>query len=297
MGATSVWTSAEMRGPVVPQAQGLASLAVGALLDEARLTPKPGLVDARGPGAHHDLSLALLERSAKALEPYFAAMARAAAGNAPSVFLRETLGMLGRRAESAMLVETGGVNTHRGAIWAMGLLVAAAASAVDCVEGVCGRAAEMAALPDRYAPQSASHGREALRRFGAGGARSEAVAGFPHVRERGLPALRVARSEGKAERHARLDALLAIMCTLEDTCLLYRGGRKALEAAQEGARRALACGGSSTAEGAGELARLDAELLARWASPGGAADLLAATLFVDALFPQERMRVAEVSCA
>jgi len=106
----------------------LSALAVDALLDEARLAPKPGLVDSRGNGAHSDLNLDLMCRSANALTPAFASMAAAGiAVKAPTAALRERLGQLGRDAEATMMATTGGVNTHRGAIWAMGLLVAAAA--------------------------------------------------------------------------------------------------------------------------------------------------------------------------
>jgi triphosphoribosyl-dephospho-CoA synthase len=79
--------------------------------------------------------------------------------------------------------------------------------------------------------------------------------------------------------------LLAIMATLEDTCLLHRGGPKALEAAQRGAAHVLALGGCSTVEGSEALQGLHEALMALWASPGGAADMLAACLFVDGLTP------------
>ncbi|MGO4332204.1 triphosphoribosyl-dephospho-CoA synthase, partial [Cupriavidus sp. M-11] len=110
-----------------PAAVRLADLAVAALIDEAALSPKPGLVDSRGNGAHDDLSLALMCRSARALHPAFAAMAAAGLQAAqPGVALREQLGALGREAEAAMMRATGGVNTHRGAIWSLGLLLGAA---------------------------------------------------------------------------------------------------------------------------------------------------------------------------
>ena len=110
------------------QASTLGQAVVECLIDEARLSPKPGLVDRRGSGAHDDLSLALMARSARSLEPAFTAMARAGRRvNAPTVALRETLARIGREAEATMMAATGGVNTHRGAIWALGLLVAAAA--------------------------------------------------------------------------------------------------------------------------------------------------------------------------
>jgi triphosphoribosyl-dephospho-CoA synthase len=108
-------------------ARTLADCAVRALIEEALLTPKPALVDQRGPGAHHDLDLGRLLRSARALHAPFRAMALVAHGRLPDAELRETLGAIGRRAEQRMLAATGGSNAHRGAIWVLGLLTAALA--------------------------------------------------------------------------------------------------------------------------------------------------------------------------
>ncbi len=119
----------ERRGADAPaaraRAQALADAAVRALRDEARLSPKPALVDARGSGAHADLDLARMLRSAEALRLPFADMARAAAGARPSPDLRARLAAIGRVAEQRMMMATDGSNAHRGAIWALGLLVAA----------------------------------------------------------------------------------------------------------------------------------------------------------------------------
>src|ERR1700678_2502671 len=105
----------------------LAGLAQQALIAEAELTPKPGLVDRRGSGVHSDLSLAILRHSAFAIEPYFCAMASIPSGTAPSQPLREWLALVGREAEHAMFKATGGSNSHKGAIWTLGLLLSAAA--------------------------------------------------------------------------------------------------------------------------------------------------------------------------
>ena len=109
-------------------AERLADLAVDALIDEADLSPKPALVDRRGNGAHTDLHLGLMHASALALWPAFKEMAQIAIEiGEVGLPLREAIGLIGREGEQAMLATTNGVNTHRGAIWALGLLVAAVA--------------------------------------------------------------------------------------------------------------------------------------------------------------------------
>src|SRR5271166_910818 len=263
----------------------LSTTAVAALIEEAELTPKPALVDRRGNGAHHDLDLERLRLSAGALRDGFAAIARAASGAEPSLRLREQLGRIGREMERRMLAATNGSNAHRGAIWTLGLLVAAAAQrrSESRPASIAATAAALARLPDRFAPRPLSNGERARLRFGATGARGEAQAGFPHAILVGLPTLRAARGRGVLEDCARLDALMAIMASLNDTCLLHRGGRAALQAAKAGAWAVLAEGGTASPAGLQRLHRLHDELMRLWASPGGSADLLSVTLFLDLL--------------
>ena len=176
----------------------LSTSAVAALIEEAELTPKPALVDRRGNGAHHDLDLERLRLSAGALRDGFAAIARAASGEEPSLRLRERLGRIGREMERRMLAATDGSNAHRGAIWALGLLVAAAAQrrSESHPASIAATAAALARLPDRFAPRPLSNGERARLRFGATGARGEAQAGFPHAILIGLPTLRACAAEG-----------------------------------------------------------------------------------------------------
>ncbi|URM29359.1 triphosphoribosyl-dephospho-CoA synthase [Pseudomonas frederiksbergensis] len=265
-------------------AERLADLAVDALIDEADLSPKPALVDRRGNGAHTDLHLGLMHASALSLWPAFKAMADAAIEfDEVGLPLREALGRIGRDGEQTMLATTNGVNTHRGAIWALGLLVAAAA--LECTNtkasAVTLRAARLALLDDRYAPRPLSHGAQVAQRYGARGAREEAQLGFPAVIQRALPQLKLSRAAGHGEQNARLDALLAIMTTLSDTCVLYRAGELGLQTMQVGAQAVLDAGGSTSLAGRRRLHELDQQLIALNASPGGAADLLAACLFID----------------
>ena len=265
------------------RAEHLANLAVRALIAEIELTPKPGLVDARGSGAHTDLSPALMRRSARSLRNTFERIGLVSFHQVPSLTLREKLGVIGRSAERSMLLTTGGINTHRGAIWALGLLISAAAMGSNSPKVVANRAARLARISERNARLQESNGLKVVRRFNVPGARGEALAGFPHVIYSALPTLYRSRSQGASEADARLNALLAIMINLEDTCLLHRGGATSLRAAQSGAMAVLAAGGTQTLRGWGLLHRLDLDLAALNASPGGSADLLAATLFLDSL--------------
>ena len=263
----------------------LAARATQALLDEARLSPKPGLVDRRGNGSHTDMNLAMLEASALCLEPTFLEMALAGWGKVPDIALRRQIGAIGREGEKTMMVTTGGVNTHRGAIWSLGLLVTACAmhEGQSGIVQTVSSAARLASLPDTACPPVFSKGRYASHRYKVPGAREEAQQGFPHVMKLALPQLAKSRRQGVGEDAARIDALLAIMTSLPDTCVLSRGGIKALTDMRSGARAILVQGGIGSHEGRKTYDILEAGMMKANVSPGGAADLLAAALFLDGM--------------
>ena len=236
---------------------------VEALEAEVALTPKPGLVDRRNNGAHRDMDRELFHRSARALGPYFRHAAELGMERADCM---AALQSAGRAAEGAMLEASGGVNTHRGAVYACGILTAALGSAL--VRG--GDLFETAASLARAGtpPSGDSHGGAALRRYGAAGARGEALAGFPHVRR----AAAVLAAEGP---HA---ALLQLLAEVEDTNLLHRGGPEGLRFVREQAADILS---GPAADRAPRLEALDDACIARNLSPGGSADLLAAAMLLE----------------
>ncbi|MEV7344835.1 triphosphoribosyl-dephospho-CoA synthase [Streptomyces sp. NPDC093544] len=260
----------------------LARAAVDALTWQLELTPKPGLPDPRDLDARVTRQdHRALRWSAKALAPGLAAMAAAARrSGGPTPELRAELGAIGRSTEHSVALAGGG---HRGATWALGFLVAAAALEPRATgSDVTAAAKRIAAHQDRRAPRRPSRGSSVSAKYGAPGARGEARAGFPHVR-RALDALAAARAAGASESNARLDALLTVISTLQDTELLHTAGPQGLRHVQAGARGVLEAGGTSTEAGREALSALDDDLHARAWSPRGSGGLLAGALFVDSL--------------
>lgn len=263
----------------------IAQLAQWALQEEVLLTPKPGLVDSADNGAHRDLDLELMLLSAQTLTPYFTDMSSVAWGQPTSKLLREKIGEIGRNAESAMLLATRQVNTHRGAIWALGLISAAAAQNHKQSDAVslCTRAGAIARLNDKYIPITFSKGNSACQRYQVTGAKEEAQQGFPSIIKFALPALRASRAKGDNEQAARLNALLVLMANINDTCVLSRGGESALLTMQYFCQDIIDGGGVATENGMSQLLKLGEIMIESNLSPGGSADLLSATLFIDAL--------------
>ena len=274
----------EAPAPCIRDVGAIAASAVHCLLLELETWPKPGLVSHVDPGSHDDMDADTFRISTAAIAPYFHALADAGAGGCGMGRLR----VIGLDAEAAMLAATSGVNTHRGAIFGLGLLCAAAGARAG---GRVDPALSLGAAVSRLWGDSIvdgpvllhSHGSKARRRFGAGGARMEAAQGFPSVYEVGLPALRKgARGAPDDHEAARVEACFALIAALEDTNLLHRGGMSGLRFARRATRKFLDEGGVGR-PGWRERARLVHEsFVARWLSPGGSADLLAMTLFVAA---------------
>jgi triphosphoribosyl-dephospho-CoA synthase len=261
----------------------LGQQAVLALYDELALAPKPGLVSFVDSGSHRDMDGRTFMRSLFALRHAFPALARFGGEGAPFAALRE----LGVLAEARMLLATGGINTHRGAIFSLGMLCAAA--------GRCGASSQpipadviRATLLETWgdslaghaaAPRS-SHGASAARAHGLRDVATEAALGFPTLFEIVWPSLRAARAQGLPPARARLQALFAAMAALDDTNLAHRGGLAGLRYVQERAGKFLARGGAARDDAEDWAWRFHRELVALHLSPGGSADLLASACWL-----------------
>lgn len=246
-------------------AETLGEMVENALLAEVHFTPKPGLVDEANNGAHRDMDVPLFERSAHALRPCFEEFVRLGLQGASPAALQQA----GVRAEQAMFAATGGVNTHKGAIYSGALLLHAAGRLLSGEEegDLCELAAQTAAaIP---AP-TGTHG--AAVRAQCGGIRTEAVSGYPTAQA----VLRQLRQSGP------LDALLLSMSRLDDSTLWHRGGAEGAQLVRSRAADILAAPAS---EREARTRRLDAELIERNLSPGGSADLLAMAFFLEKALP------------
>ena len=254
--------------------------AIWALYTELSLAPKPGLVSPLDNGSHADMDLGTFMRSLSALRPYFREIAAAGAADAPFA----TLARLGQAAERRMLAATGGINTHRGAVFCIGLLAAAAGlRRVTGLDVPLGRI-----VSDRWGPEimaagtkaGPSHGSVAVQDHGVRGARQEAAEGFPTLYRIVLPALHQALAVTGCRERAGIQALFASMAHLADTNLLHRGGKPGLDFIRDRAGAFLAGGGALRAGWREEALALHHDSVARWLSPGGSADMLAAVWFL-----------------
>jgi len=270
------------RPRLTPAAIGRA--ATLALYDELSLAPKPGLVTLIDSGSHDDMDAHTFMRSLFALRRYFAQIAEAGACGADFAVLERC----GIAAEARMLAATGGVNTHRGAIFMLGLLCAAAGAALRERGGALHPDQLRDALRRHWSDALASRSRRpprlpgglAARRYGLRSASEEAALAFPVLFETALPALTGAMARGLTPSQARLDTLFHIMAVLDDSNLAHRGGIAGLRHAQRAARAFLDRGGVARPDGLQEARAMADDFVRRRLSPGGAADTLAAACWI-----------------
>ena len=291
----------------------IAHLATQALQAELDTTPKPGLVDKDNNGAHRDMDYALMQLSINTLHPYFVRLAFL--GFADTLPSHTVIRDAGIEAEKAMLEATNGVNTHKGALFSMGLAVVAAAyeekkAAANKEERGKEREEEylsslqltIKALAASFPDTSGTHGSKAKQLSNGTttikGALDNAREGYEKLFAEWLPFYNERRKSHDA--HALHKTLLRIMCDIDDTNVIYRTNVATAEEVKQEARALLASFEEAYAAedkekcaSAIEEKCASAELLAlkdmdrryteRNISPGGAADMLSLTVFIGSI--------------
>ena len=257
----------------------IAHLATDALCAELNTTPKPGLVDQNDNGAHQDMNLAMMGKSIDALQPYFIRLALYGCdcgkqGITPDA---EQVRQIGIEAEQAMLRATGGVNTHRGALFSMGLTTLAAAwnMAHD------GKANEkqlrdlIMQVAGQFPPTAGTHGNDAVNAHHVTGALDLAKAGYEQLFNDWLPAYRGFLAEDADTACHKL--LLIIMSQLDDTNVIHRVGYDQAQQVKQQAKAVLNDFSMTAVE------QMNRDYIAHNISPGGSADMVALTIFIHSI--------------
>lgn len=261
----------------------LAHLACDALQQELDTTPKPGLVDQHDSGAHADMDYRLMQRSIRVLRPYFVQLAQVAQ---QGPLTHPVISAIGIEAERAMLAATGGVNTHRGALFSMGLAIVAAGSSLSeysefseysdySEHSDFSLQSAIAQLAQTFPDTQGTHGSRAVSQYQAKGALAMAREGYEQLFSDWLPFLHNLKQQG--DPYALHKTLLRIMSQLDDTNILHRCGAEVASRVKAEAADMLAHFSTDALDDMNR--RYSAENI----SPGGSADMLALTIFMNAI--------------
>jgi holo-ACP synthase/triphosphoribosyl-dephospho-CoA synthase len=266
----------------------LSALAVQSLIDEVNTTPKPGLVDRRNNGSHHDMNISTFLKSAATLEPYFqncVKIGQQTAAQTPEETFAH-LRVAGLSAEKEMYTATGGVNTHKGIIYTLGILCGALGRLWKPEAPIapffrlfdeCAQMVKFSVTSDIAAFDGSTAGQRLYLNQGIPGIRGEVAAGLPSVKNISLPAYQNGLRAGLSANDAGATALLPLIAEIKDTNLYHRGGVEGAAFATNAARTLLLENEFPSME---QVETLDDSFIAKNLSPGGCADLLAVTYFV-----------------
>lgn len=271
--------------------ESIAELAWLSLNRELSTTPKPGLVDRNNTGAHKDMDFNHFVASATALRPYFARFAAEGyhtCNEDPKQTFRR-IRSIGKEAEQAMYRATGGVNTHKGAIFTLGLLCAAAGRISPehwTPETLCAQCAEMTAgiTAQDFAgiteETAKTVGERLYVQYGITGIRGQAEVGFPAVCKTGLPVLKKGLQQGLSLNDSGCATLLHLLTAIDDTNLIHRSDRQTQLQVKERIHTLLT---KDPYPSIAAIEALDREFIEKNLSPGGSADLLAMTYFLHSI--------------
>ena len=270
-------------------AENIGNIAVECLVREVETTPKPGLVDLRNNGSHTDMDVNTFRKSAHALRPYFIeciSIGMLGKQLAPAEVFA-SLRAAGLDAERDMYEATGGVNTHKGLIYSMGVLLGAigllwtADKPIAARNAMVNKAAALvieSTISDFNAADGKTAGEQLYLKYGLRGIRGEVASGFSSVLSYSLPIYEEALAKGASPNDAGIRALLSLISSIDDTNLYHRGGREGAIFAKKYAEKMINC-----AHDISMIERMDDEFIERGLSPGGAADLLAITYFLHSI--------------
>jgi len=286
---------------VSPQAEKIGALAIKAMLFEVTCTPAPGLVDRINNGAHQDMDFYSFMASSAALAIPMARCAQAGInhkGNLKS--LLPVLRIIGIEGEKTMFAATGNVNTQKGLLFLLGIIVGVTGwimgkGELISLEAVLTGAAEMVTgIVERELMDAAKKPLQELTAgevlyitYGVKGIRGELTAGLPTVKDKGLPALQQALNMGLSINDALVQTLLVLMTCVDDTTVMHRHHPDKMRIwVREKVQEVIEVGGMETSEGKKRCQALDGEFITHNVSPGGVADLLAVTWFLHQLIEE-----------
>ena len=266
-----------------------------AALWEVYMAPKPGLVDRFGSGAHKDMNYGTFVKSAVSLASFWKEQCLPGTEGLSPTEAFPLLRSRGVLMEEAMFRATGNINTHKGLVFVLSLLLYGAGKSLFekgelLPEAICTRGGacvermvetELEPLKKSLPSRPLTHGERLYLEHGITGIRGEAARGFPALLQEGLPALERALRQGHSLHDAGLYALLHLMLAAEDSTVIHRGGYHFWNTEyREILRKILRRGAPFSEEGKKALLDLDEHFSRHRISPGGAADLLSATLFL-----------------
>jgi triphosphoribosyl-dephospho-CoA synthase len=270
-------------------------LCLKSMLYEVTVAPKPGLVDRFNSGAHMDMDIFTFMDSSLSLNTYFYDCVKLGYEFDVNDYtnILKALRPIGIKAEEKMFKATNGVNTHKGLIFSLGIISAAAGVIYRKTNNIYIDELEISKLVkeitkgltdellDIENKEKLTYGERLYKRYGVKGVRGEAESGFSTVMKYSLPKLKYLMEDNKYHiNDVLVNVLLNLMANTEDSNILGRHNKETLNYVQKESQKAIELGGYFTKEGKAYIESMDKDFIGKNISPGGSADLLAVSIMI-----------------
>lgn len=260
-------------------ARYIARLATESLTEELKTTPKPGLIDKHDNGSHHDMDYRLMKKSIKTLSPYFYQFAELGLIQKKNICQNfiDKIKTIGINAETEMLQATNGVNTHRGAIFAMGLCIASVSLLISTEKEISAEniKATIIKIAKRFEMQENSHGSVVCKKYNLKGALANAQEGYTDVFDKILPVYQQLEESKSDQNSVNIQTLMYIMSILDDTNVYHRNGSTIADEVKKKSSEIYHNFDILKVE------EMNQAFIRDNISPGGSADMLTITFFIN----------------
>ncbi|MDS0526486.1 triphosphoribosyl-dephospho-CoA synthase CitG [Clostridium sp. SHJSY1] len=273
----------------------ISEFAVQAMIYEVACYPSPGLVSPVSKGAHNDMDFFTFIDSISVLNKYFMIFVQEGFSDRSYKEIFERVRIIGIEAEKDMFIKTKGVNTHKGMLFLIGIICAAIGKAFNekknfdeikyiiqyMAKGIVDT--ELTSLKNK---SELSHGEALYIKYNIQGIRGEVERGIPTVFDFSLDLYKQSKDLSINDR--LIHTLIGIMQICDDSTIIHRHSIEVLEEVKERSKEIISFGGMKSEMGRRKINSLCSEFIKRNISPGGSADLLGVTVFLDLV--EEYMR-------
>ena len=268
----------------------VAKLATKALLYEVSISPKAGLVSRLSNGSHKDMDFYTFIDSALSLDEYFSeCFVYGQENDFYSPIFFKNLRDLGKKAEKEMYQATDGINTHKGTIFSMGIIISVLASYLKEVDKI-----DLKILSEKIKTMCSpllgelentnsfsTYGEKAFKNYHLTGARGLAISGYDIVLLDGINKLKEFTKSLDFETSCIL-LLFYYISILDDTNIVNRANFETLKEIQRLCKNLYEENSKSLSKEKirNEMSKLNDIFIEKNISAGGSADLLILTIFI-----------------
>lgn len=268
-------------------ANNLSDIALESMIYEVSSYPSFGLVSPLTQGAHNDMDFFTFLDSSFAIKEGLKSMAKISYSSIPLDIVFNHLREIGKITEKNMFIATNNINTHKGMIFLLGVVISATARALyekksfnEIQNIIKNMTKDILKDFDNINPNSnLTHGEKLFLKYGFTGIRGEIKTGLEVIFNGAIKVFTDTLEKTKSTNLASVQTLIFLMGNVMDSTIVYRHDFETLERVKKEMQELYHQGGIFIQDSQSILKDIEKKYISNRISPGGCADLLAITLF------------------